>query len=406
MIGTVLGLLTALALIYNPIFSEENSNLNVFAFVFAIVATLLLFLKNIARLFAWAPLQKAEQEQTPHIMNLYEKDKHLKFADAWLLAFVLITYFIAIHLSLLNALNKNLLLALWIILFGLSLDCLHYYIKRTSNYLNPFKVLNMFTQDGLRCIREEREIDLCNNFDALCEVSIKGIEKTTPSITSQALDEYQTLIKTFLEAQKSLSHHNQDSQTKALGIKDKVSYILFYFFHRLELINSKALEKHFEPICSEIAANLGKITLYAAEYDMTLAIHPLHYLNLFTEKAIEKGMQDTGLRATFILVEVAKAILDEIDVAYLEIKDTFLALIGHLENISKESFKKDKSIKIEVLLQPFLELKSLFQSDKMANHQDTSVILADLDRIITEFQTLDRVLKTMPPMPNISELSK
>ncbi len=406
MLGTVLGLLIALALIYNPIISEDNFNLNIWAFIFAIVATSLLFLKNIASFLAWGPLQKAEQEQTPHIMGLYEKDSHLKYASAWLLIFAIATYFIAINLTLLNSLNKNLLLALWIILFGFSLDCLQYYIKRINDYFNPFKAINMFTQDGIKSIQEEREIDLCNNFDALCEIGVKGIEKTSLSLTTQALYETQSLAKSFLEASKSISHHDEDSQTKAYGIKDKVGFTLFYLFHRLDLINDKALEKGFETICSELISTLGKITLYAAKYDITMAIHPLHYLNLFTQKAVEKGMEDTGLRATFVLLEVSKAILNEVDVTYLEIKETFLAIIGHLDTIAKESFKKDKSINVEVLLQPFLEMKELFQSEKMANHTDTPVILSDLDRIISEYRTLAMVMKTMPPMPNISELTK
>lgn len=53
------------------------------------------------------------------------------------------------------------------------------------------------------------------------------------------------------------------------------------------------------------------------------------------------------------------------------------------------------------MLRPFQELKELFNNKVMEAHQDTPVIVQNIDRVISEFETLQAVLMTMPPMPNI-----
>lgn len=288
MAGTFFGILAALALIYHPIFIQDTSDLNVFAFIFALVATLLLVIQYIASILAWAPIQRAEEGQTPHIFGLYEKDTHLKYARIWLHFFAIFSFLLAIHLALFNTFNKNYLLALWLIFFGLSLDCLHYYIKRISDYLNPILVVDMFAKEGIRCIQNERDVNLCGNIDALCEIGIKGIQQSSSSLTSSAVDQVQKLTRDFLEAAKSIAHPQEGTQP---GIQDRVPYTLFYTFQRLDLVDEKATEKRMETICSDLVTALGKMTLYAAKYDIPMAVHPLYYLNQFAQKALRKASE-------------------------------------------------------------------------------------------------------------------
>ena len=54
-------------------------------------------------------------------------------------------------------------------------------------------------------------------------------------------------------------------------------------------------------------------------------------------------------------------------------------------------------------MQPFKDLRALFQSEKAKDHQDTPVILQNIDRVLGEFEALQMVMSTIPPIPNISE---
>ena len=56
---------------------------------------------------------------------------------------------------------------------------------------------------------------------------------------------------------------------------------------------------------------------------------------------------------------------------------------------------------IRILSQPFYELRELFQSGKLANHQDTASIISNIDIVLNEFTTLETVMSTMPPVPQM-----
>ena len=78
-------------------------------------------------------------------------------------------------------------------------------------------------------------------------------------------------------------------------------------------------------------------------------------------------------------------------------------LITQLHEITKEAFKQDKSINISMLTQPFRDMKAFFASEKLAQHQDTPVIVDRINQVIGEFDALEVILKTLPPIPQISE---
>ena len=63
--------------------------------------------------------------------------------------------------------------------------------------------------------------------------------------------------------------------------------------------------------------------------------------------------EESVITATCVLLEVARTIINEIDLTYYEIEDPFLSIINGLEVLSKEAFKRDKTININLLIQPF-----------------------------------------------------
>lgn len=395
MIGTLFSIILAGLLWYDP--HSHEASLGTFTRIMMVTTAIsFLLLLPVGYMFAWSPLQKAEQNSTPRILEMFHKDSHVHLASAWITVFSLATLVLASDLLFPSLSHKSWFFPAWLVLLGLSIDAITLFVKRIFSYVNPFSVVKIFTQQAKTSIQNDRELDLCDSIDALSEVAIKGIQQHSSSICHEALSQEQVIIKQFLQASKSIAHTTQDAQMKTLGVKDKVSYTLFYLYQRLDIVFEKALKNQLEPTCSLIATIFGKISVDAAKYDVSLVSAPLRFLGKCAKRAQDHGFEETALTSSCIFLEVAKEIISEIDLTYYEIKDVFLSIINGLEVLSKDAFKKDKTMSIALLMQPFKELRSLFDNEKMKNHQDTPVILQNIDRVLGEYEALLIVMNTMP----------
>lgn len=396
MIGTLFSLVVALFIVFRPLPVENISNLNMLGIILIIISILFILVQTLITLYAWGPIQKAEQNLTPHIAEIFKSDRNLRYTNLLLFLFLIVTYLIVMDIIFIDTFNKMYLAAGWTILLGLAIDLLNHFLKRVMDYLNPFTIVEFFKQNGETSIREGDDRELCKWIDALSETTIKAIHRNSLSLCDRTINEMQLLCREYLEAKKSISHPEEAAE-------NTVSYTLFFLFQRLELIYDRALQNRLEPICSAIVTTLGKIVVYAAKYDMSMASYPIHYIGKFAKLAQKHKLQEVANRAIITLTEVSKIILDEVDIRYANLKDPFLSMITHMQDIAKETFRHDKTISMQILAQPFHDLKKLFQEEKVASHQDTIVIIQNIDRVIEEFKTLEEVLRTLPPLPKVEE---
>lgn len=402
MVGILFSIVLAILLWFDP--HTHEISLEMTTRIIMIATSLLFFLLlPLGYLFTWQPLQKAEENSTPRILEIFHKDYYVHLTTGWIVAFSLATLVLASDLIYPSISLKAWFFPLWIVLLGITVDAFFAFLKRVLSYLNPFAVVKLFAKQAQLSIRNDRELDLCDSIDALSEIAIKGIQKQSASICHQALNEEGEIIKGFLAASKSIGHVKEDEQSKALGINDKVSYTLFYLYQRLDIIFDKALKNQLEPTCSLIATLLGKISVYAAKYDVSLASAPLRFLGKNAKRAHNQGFEETALTASCVFLEVAKEIIAEIDLTYYEIKDVFLSIINGMEGLAKEAFRLDKTMNIGLLIQPFKDLRALFENDKIKNHQDTPLILQNIDRVLGEYEALLIVMNTMPTIPQIED---
>lgn len=403
MFGTVFSLAAGLFLIFYPLPGSAQMPWNGIMASMIVFGSLLILALIFTQMLAWVPLQKTERDLTPRILEIYRRDLHMRFGRLWLILVPLASIFIAFAGTATGERNRLLLAALWILLFGISLDVLNHMLKRVLSYLNPFAAVEMFTHLAKTSVQNDKEIELCDSIDALSEAGVKSLQTGGHSLGTKVIDELLKITRNFLEASRSIAHPANNAETKKLGIDDKVSFTLFYIFQRIEQLNKKAVEQHLETVCSIIAASLGKIIVYAAKCDISLAGYPVHYLGRSALEAQKKGMPEVAVKATLTLVEAAKTLIDELDATYLELQEPFLMIVSNLHEIAKETFVEDKSTHIPLLIQPFREIRALFTTDKMANHPDTPAIVASIDSVIAEFDALDMVMKTMPPIPAMPE---
>lgn len=408
MIGTILSFIIAVFIYITHIGSEVSVNLPIIGIVLLAIATLFLFIPTLAYALAWGPLQRAEQDITPRILFLFRIDRPLRIVHGILLFFPLISYFIAIDVLFLHLFSLQVVLSIWIFLLGMTLDALHHSLTRVSKCLDPFEVVKMYVHEATICIQDEREQDLCDWIDALSEISLHSIERGSNVLCNESAHALQQVARLFLDSSKSISHVGQtDKQAQEMGITDKVSFTLFFLMQRLEMINDKAAEKRLEPICSNLVTEMGKIAITSAKYDISMPSYPLSYLGRISLVAQRHHLTEVGSKALCTLLEVAKSILTDIDITYLELQPPFFSLISQMEEITKEMFRQDKSISIKLLIQPFKDLRELFTTEKLAQHQDTPAIIADIDRVLGEYVALEEVLRSVPPisLPETSDFT-
>lgn len=364
------------------------------AIILSISGVFFIGIAVLTALLSYFPLQSATKQTSSRLFFLYRKDHFLTYAFLGLLA----CGFFSLGISVLKPPYG---LSIWFLAMGVALDLFTFLTRRILNYLNPFQVIKYFTRDARKSIENNKEIELCDNIDSLSEMAIVSINRNNTSLGNEAITEIRHIIRIFLESYKSIGHVEGSEELKKLGIKDTVEFIIFYVLQRFEMIFNHGLEKGLETVCSSIITALGQTAIAAAKYDITLTTYPLHFLRRLALKAQSLGFQEIGVKASLTIVEIAKRIIGDMDVSYMELQPPFLTMITTLDEIAKETFRQNKKTTISILMKPFFELKELFTNKQMESHQDTPIIVQNIDRVIHEFETLQTVLMTMPPMPNI-----
>lgn len=368
--------------------------------IFTVVGAALLLISPLIQLLALGPIQKAEEKLLPRLTELYRKDRVLFFGQLFLVLFSFVSFILAMMVIP----HSKVILAFWIIGLGLSLDFIRDSTRRIYNLLNPFYAVDVYTNQAKKAITGESDETLWKWIDAISEVAVRAAEKSKTALSMQALNSLPPLLRIFFTSSKSVTHAVADQDVKKETGRDETSYTLLYTLQWVELIHEKALRSHLETVCIQVMTALGKITYYSATCDLSLVVFPAHTMGRCALKAQRHGLEGVAEMAISTLLEVSKAILTDIDVTYSELQEPFRAIIGDLDSLSKAMFKKDKTINIKVLSQPFKDLKALFETEKMAQHRDTPVIVAEINRVLAEFDALDQVLRTMPPLPTFADV--
>jgi len=392
MIATLFSILIAALVLFFTLATLTAPNWTLFAFA----GFFFLFIYALTQMLSWAPLQKVQQNLTPRLLDIYQKDNRIRFAGAFLAVIALFSLYLAIDGGLPHVIGERTFTAIFFILIGISVDLIHYIFNRVTYYLNPFTVASEFTNHAINAAVKGNDVEVTNWVEAVAEVGINSAERGLPSLCNQAVTDLQLIMREYLGASKSFTH---TVEKKAEGEKsDPVSFTLFFIFQRYEIILAKAIDAKLEPVVSTIISSLGKIILDSAKYDMSITTYPIHYLGTFALKAAQSGMDQIAGKALVTYVEVAKRILTDLDVTYLELQEPFYTMIGKMEELTKEIYRKNKDINFAILTAPFKQLKELFENEKMINHQDSRKIIIDINRVINEYEQLQVILRTIPPI--------
>jgi hypothetical protein len=149
---------------------------------------------------------------------------------------------------------------------------------------------------------------------------------------------------------------------------------------------------------------LGKVSVTAADADISIVPYGVHYIGSLSKKAVQAHIDGAGLKAMLTLVQVSKLILSDHDISQMLIEKPFIPILRSMEEVAKERFRQDKATPLAQLTGPFQDLKAIFQHERYATHPDTPAILKEIDRVLGDFANLELVLRTLPPIPD--ELTK
>ncbi len=401
MIATLVSLVIALILFIFPHTDINDAEIASVLRWFFIVSAFSLITVPLVHAFTWIPLQKGEQNSTPHLMELFSKDKRIHVKTTLLLLFPLISLGLIVLDAFGQGFDKFYLILIWIVLFGLMIDTFNLLLRRIRSFLDPFKSVQIFTDEAKQAIKNDNVNAIAESIDSLYEIATRAYDRSNTSLASQAIYELKEIGVHFLSASKSLPNLNQelsDFETKKI---DTVGYTFSYLISRLTLLAEKAIQKRYDPLVNQIISSLGRLTISAAKFDMTMTSAPLQAIGSISTQAVKTDMRDIGLKTPYLLVEVARSISKEADFNYQEIKTPFNSLLSAIDAMDKELFKQDKSISIDTFKQPYIALINLFSEPVFADHQDGPALKAIATQYLDEYKTLESVLVSIPPLPQV-----
>lgn len=391
--GTLVAFILAILVLVLPLEIAAN----VLPFVVVSVAVGFLLAIAIGHQLTAGFLQKAVKGPAPRAIELYNTDWFLKALHAFILTWAASSILLAIIVLPGSSAHLQKVAAVWLILTGCAIDCTGYAYRRVLSYLNPIDVTQLVHEEANREVAKGRDVELCGWIDSLADTSIWAIRRDNTSVCSASLDAIRMTLQHYLSwNRRALKGAALDAEAH-----QRANYILHYAFDRLALLYNTALEKHLDLSCSYVISTLGKVSVTAADADISLVPYGVRYIGSLSKKGVQAHFDGAGLKAILTLVQVSKLILSDHDIAQKLIEKPFIPILRAMEEIAKECFRQDKSMALHLLTNPFQELKAIFQHERFTTHPDTPAILKELDRILGDFANLELVLRTIPPIPDV-----
>ena len=391
--ATILTALSALFLYFWPLDLSETT----LSIVVGLVGGVYLLVTAFTNLLIINPLQQAEQQTTPRVIELFKTDVYVRSLGIFLVIFPIVSVLFTVHAVPESWLSTNLLFSIWLVLFGLALDLLRLYRGRLMEFLNPQKVIAMAVQNGRADIAQGRDAELCRWIANLSEIGLRAAKQGGISLAEQAVDGQSQLVRHFL----TVHHRSLEIEQPEASIQQRADYVLGYSLDHLKASFLQALDQQLFPLCSHILSCLGHVSLAAAKGDTHKANQPLGQMGSLGLVALEQNVADLSVKASMVLMAVARRLVTEGPSDQL--KEPLLTLVGQLELLAKTTFRKDKETEIKILTEPFLQLKVLFSQATYDNRNDVQSALRAVDSVLADFQNLELVMNTLPPIHSTEE---
>ncbi len=365
------------------------------SYLYLIVGSLFFPIVIILNTMTFLNLQHSIDRLSASIIDVFKEDRRIRYYNALFLIFPLISYVFS-SLSLVAEhpfLNGERRFVLWLLLLGLEIDLIRAFIRTIGIYLNPLDTTQQFLLRAKNFSKKGDDRELLNTMDSLGEISIKALEQHSESLAMNALYKlYECLQSYFLSSRLWSSSPSKNKESEHI-LQERWNFVLVYFCKKLELIQQRAVLQHFESVCNEIISLLGKSILLVARYDAVLSRLPVHFLGKCEEMCRDAKMDDMIIRSSCTLQEIVKTLVNEEEYSSKEVGELILSLLKRLEEMAKAIFRKDKSINLNLIRDPFKEIIQVLKEEKTFPLPFRNEVTLELERILGEFAALELVMR-------------
>lgn len=260
-------------------------------------------------------------------------------------------------------------------------------LLKLYNLQSPFQLLELFYR---KCLASFTKGDANNEWmESVLDLGLKSIDKRETSFSHAVIQKYEALaIQLLQEKNKFISN-------------DLFNYQFIQILNQLELLFQKAKKDSQTLLLTDIMQVYSKLSLEALKKEPSLAPVIVHFIHKDFEDALDNGFYNVLETTSASLREIFKRYAEIPNLKNIDLKISGIRTISILEEIAKALFKRDKSTPIPFLNRPFLEIRDQLNLEPLKSHPDSEVLLKQVNQIITEFLTLETVLRTMPSMPSL-----
>lgn len=302
--------------------------------------------------------RQVETESYPGVLSALRSCQATYWTDRALFA-------IALY-SLVTILFDNSWMQLaWIVLFSAGLDLLLWKQKQMSVLFDPYWLAN------------HAPGDLVERIDSLTSCAAMAIGSGNVSLAQGAIEATHREIAEKLEAEP----------------KEKQGYVVSYWIKRLNYINELSKQQLITPIDLLILKILGKSTVRLAAIDSALASTCLQELGRAAKEAQEWSQHELVDQTGFVAVQTARMLLQ--NVRESDLTAPLVDIVGLLEEIATETFRRNKDSNLLLLTQPLQDLRVIFEEADNSSRSDVVTAGATLNRVLSDFTALEEVVAKM-----------
>jgi hypothetical protein len=343
-----------------------------------VITTLFLLLAGYTYLRQVNMVRKLERA-VPHAYELFSDDLGIRGSFAALFFILAASSVLPLYVGPWDAILQMALFVLALFSFG-------FCISGLVRYSSIEFVIRRLGKIGLEECRKGYSENIFGYVDIFSEVIAKAIRSKSLQLSKVALRELLGLSEAFVPGEAA--HGQKEGGSSLL---DRVNFFVAHFSKRLGWLFRLALEEKMDPIAEEIITCYGKMSLFLATCHPTLIHMPLLFIARAADAAAPVGNEEVFVRAGATLSELGKSLVRVSQEKKESMKEAIFLVLSHLEEIMKESFKRNKELSPAILMQPFAEIAEMLAEEAYKDFPDREAVLTELRRCLAEFSALDLV---------------
>jgi hypothetical protein len=381
MAGTIVGLLISLYALYTYIVGVQlNLPDGSFFIVMGLLAFLLL-IAPIAILFALQPITRMEKSFTPGVTKLFWANQRVRY---FLFGITLFPPLFILSFIFLPDLLANPLVIIFPFAFGWICDSLRHFLLLSIRMTVPTEIILEFSDTGAKAMQQGQLADYIFWSRTIGSTVAKAIDRHDNSLAIEAIKEQSSLTERFIQ---TLAVHFIEGDP----IEDQANYALISVLQDQEQHFFSGLEMGSDLIAIQTLTCISKTILTLSQRAPVKAQLALHVFSDLIGAAQEEDRPDIAMKGIYCLGQLVKDLSTTVSVETLS--DRLVPIIGHMEEITQEMFKRDKEIDLEFLTHPFKLLLSLFDNEKFKDRVEIEPTLKQINKTIADFASLSLIVQ-------------